>query len=421
MTVEPRSAVPQSKVSGLSGLVDLFRQRPYGIYAIANGLSLVGNWTQRVVVAWLAWDLTQSATWLGVLAFADLAPTVLIGLLAGTIIDRRGSVAVVVATEVAGLLQAMLLLVLWLVGLLGIEALVVTTLILGVVTAFNHPARLTLAPQLVSRRHLPLALVVNATLFNVARFVGPALAGAMLAAHIPASAFLFNILTYGVVLAVLTQVRTQPRTPLAQPALLSDIAAGFSAAWQHPATRDLLLLLFLSGVAARSAVELLPAVSDQLFNANSGGLAALTSAIGLGAVLGGLILMPLGVSGTHSFVILVTLSTALLAGSNAVMVLTGSFPVALAMAGLGGACTVAGAIGTLTVLQTTAADDMRGRILSLYGILLRGSPALGALVLGVAADHHGLTPSVVVSSTLIAPVCAWLLWRHRRGRADGSP
>ena len=73
------------------------------------------------------------------------------------------------------------------------------------------------------------------------------------------------------------------------------------------------------------------------------------------------------------------------------------------------------------MLQTTAADAMRGRILSLYGILLRGSPALGALVLGVAADRHGLTPSVVVSSTLIAPVCAWLLWQHRRGRADGRP
>ncbi len=77
--------------------------------------------------------------------------------------------------------------------------------------------------------------------------------------------------------------------------------------------------------------------------------------------------------------------------------------------------------GTLTVLQITAAHNMRGRILSLYGILLRGSPALGALVLGVAADRHGLTSSVVVGSTLSAPVCAWLLWRHRRGRADGSP
>ncbi len=409
------------KSSGLRGLVNLFRETAYRNYTLANGVSLTGGWTQRVVIGWLTWEATRSASWLGVLAFVDLFPTVLCGVVAGSVIDRRGALAVVRATEIAGLLQCLTLAALHYAGALGMGAILGLTALLGIANAFNHPARLALAPQLVTRANLPLALVVNATLFSLARFIGPALAGFVLLADLPGLAFILNGMSFCAVLAVLSRlplVASPAREASGSSGFAANIGSGFHAAWSHVGVRSLLAFLLVSSLGARALVELLPSVADELFGAGADGLALLTSALGLGATLSGVLLAQLGISRIPSLLRLVLGSTVALALANAVLVATGDLYIGLAAAGLAGVATVAGAIGTLTILQMTVADHYRGRILSLYGMILRGSPAVGAILLGASADLFGTREAILGGAAVVLAGAGWFYLERERIRAS---
>ena len=170
------------RFSGLTRIVQALGQPNYGVYMAGMSVSMIGLWMQRLGVGWLTWELTESAAWLGAVAFADLFPAVLVAPIGGSAADRWDRLRLTKISQVLSLLQAVALFGLTVSGLITIEILFALTLFLGIVTAFHQPVRMALVPSLVRREYLPTAVALSSISFNLARFIGPAFAGVVILA-----------------------------------------------------------------------------------------------------------------------------------------------------------------------------------------------------------------------------------------------
>jgi MFS family permease len=402
--------------SGAAGFANAGRalaSRNYRFYAAGNFVSLVGTWLQRIAVGWLAWQLTHSGTWLGLVAFADLFPTVIVSPLAGAIADRRERLGVIWATQAASIVQAVLLAVLVATGWIEIWSLFILTFLLGVAGAFNQPARLALIPSLVDRAVLPSAVAINSISFNAARFIGPAAAGLIIAEGSVALAFAVNALTYIAFMVALMGVKVKPeKSGSSGRTLFGASLDGYRYAARHEGLGSMLLLVAAVAICTRGFVELLPGFADQVFQRGAQGLAWLTAMIGLGAVVGGvwMVRRP-SLDGLTRLVVATTLlmSVAILA-----FTLTDIYWLALVCLFVSGTGMVMTGIAAQTLVQHAVAAEMRGRIMALYGMIFRGGPAIGSLVMGMLSSPFGLRAPVAGGAVLC--IGAWLWARLRQER-----
>ena len=396
---------------GLRRIAAALNQSNYRAFTIGNAISLIGTWLQRIAVGWLAWQLTKSGTWLGLVAFADLFPTVLLSPLAGALADRFDRLRIVMISQIIAMLQAIALSALVFADMMTIDRLFLLTMALGVVNALNQPARLALIPSLVEREHLPSAVAINSIVFNSARFVGPAAAGLAIAHGGIGVAFLVNALTYVAFLVALMLIKLTPaeRAP-SRRSILGDTVDGYTYAARHPGIGPMLLMMTITSLSTRAFVELLPGFADAVFNRGPEGLAWLTAAIGLGAMVGGLWMAQRpGLQGlTRIIVANVLLISAALIG----FVATDHFLVAFVCLLVAGFSLVVNGIGAQTLVQHAAAPAMRGRVMATYGMIFRGGPAVGALVMGTLSSHIGLQLAVGAGAVLCG--LSWLWARRQR-------
>ena len=189
-----------------TGLALPLRNTTYGIYIAGNAVSPIGTWMQRISVSWFTWELTHSGLWLGIMAFADFFPGLVVGPLAGAIADRTDQLTVVRTSQFVSLAQATVLFGLAAADQLNIGSLVALTGFQGAVVSFNQPARLALVPSLVGEGDLGAAVAINSVIFNLARFVGPMLAGLVIVWHGVAASFAANAISYVAFLAALLWV-----------------------------------------------------------------------------------------------------------------------------------------------------------------------------------------------------------------------
>jgi predicted MFS family arabinose efflux permease len=367
---------------------------------------------QRIGVGWLAWELSHSGAVLGLVAFADLFPTIAIGPFGGALADRFDRLRLLRIAQSAIMVQALLLFVLTVTDLITVELLLGLVLLGGIVVGFNQPARLALAPALVPRSELPTAVAINSIVFNLARFVGPAFAGVVIVWSGIAMVFALNALSFLVFLFALSRMRLEPVAMGGQGrrSMLGAIGEGLRYTIRHPGIGPLLLLHALLAVSARPFFELLPGFASEVFGRGAEGLAMLGSAVGLGAVAAGLWLAQrheasrlTNVALGSSF--LVTLSVL---GFS----LTIWFPGALACMAVAGFGMVVAGVGTQTLMQTSVEEAMRGRVLSLFGLIFRGGPAVGALVMGAASEAIGLQAPLAIGC-VIGLLAALAIWRRR--------
>lgn len=408
-----------SPPSRLGHVARLLGSRAYATYTAGNAASLIGTWMHRVAVGWLTWELTQSATWLGAIAFADLFPSVLVAPFAGAAADRWDRLRILRLAAMAALGLAIALFVLSAVGALDILALFSLTLALGIVTGIAQPARLALIAGLVPRADLTTAVAINSIVFNLARFIGPMLAGLAISGSGVALVFAVNALSYGAFLVALLRlphVSEQLRPGAAEDRRDTDslgaaLAVGLRYVLGHSAFAPLLGLLLITNLCGRPFVELLPGFAARVFAAGPEGLALMTSAIGLGAIAGAAWLI--GRSETRRLALVTILSTLSLAVAIILFILTETLLVALPVLFVAGTAMVGAGVGTHTLLQLAVAPALRGRVLALYGLIFRGGPALGALLIGPIADRVGLAMPVGAGAIVVAMAAAALLWRRR--------
>jgi MFS family permease len=397
------------RLTGLfGGIGRALSSRNYRTYWSGNALSLVGTWAHRVAAGWLTWELTHSATWLGIIAFAELFPTMIIAPIAGAIADKADIKRLMIVCQILSGLQAALLALLVYTDLITIEILFGLTLFLGAVLGFQAPVRMALVPSLVEKEELSAAIALSAATFNGARFVGPALAGVVIVWGGVAPAFTLNALSYCVFIYALTQVQLTPRLPLKgnrKADLFHDLAEGVRYVRGHFSIRSLLILLFTMSFLLRPFNELLPGFVAEVFDRGAEGLAMMTSAAGLGAMSGGLWLARRGRTEGLSRVLV----RAMLLGIVGLLGFASSkiFWVALLCLVAVGFSVVSIGISTQVMVQNSVDSAMRARVMSLYGVLNRGGPALGALVMGWAASDLGMAPPVITGALLALIV--WLL------------
>jgi MFS family permease len=398
---------------GLGNVARAFTHRNYRIYAEGNAISLTGIWMQRVAVGWLTWTLTHSGTWLGIVSIAEFLPVVFLSPLAGALADRRDRVGIIRVTQVAGSIEATLLAVLVYTEAITIEALFGLTLLLGVFNAVAQPSRLALIPTLVDRRSLPSALAVNAIIFNSARFIGPAIAGIVIAKVSVGAAFAVNAATYVVFLVAMANLRGIPALPVAATqSVLKASAEAYGYASRHPGIAPMLLLFTVTTIGTRGFVELFPGFADSVFERGPEGLATLTSTVGLGAIFGAtwMLLRP-AISGLTGLVLANTLiiSLAILA-----FTLTDQFYLALPCVFVAGAAMTITGVGAQTLIQAAVDIRMRGRIMALYGMIFRAGPAVGAVLMGSLSERFGLRLPLAVGALVSCGFWAWTRVKKKR-------
>ena len=397
---------------GLGNVALAFTHRNYRIYAGGNAVSLVGIWMQRIAVGWLAWTLTHSGTWLGVMSMAEFFPVVFLSPLAGALADRRDRVGIIRVTQIAGSIEATLLAVLVYTGTITIELLLSLTLLLGVFNAMAQPSRLALIPTLVDRAALPSALAINAIIFNSARFLGPAVAGIVIARVNVGAAFTVNAATYVAFLIAMTNLRGLPALPVgATQSVLKASAEAFGYASRHPGIAPMLLLFTVTTVGTRGFVELFPGFADNVFGRGPEGLSMLTSTVGLGAICGALwMLLRPAIAGLTRLVLAHTLviSLAILAFTA-----TDRFMLALPCVFLAGTAMTITGIGAQTLLQAAVDIRMRGRIMALYGMIFRAGPAVGAVLMGSLSERFGLRLPLALGALVSCGFWAWTRLKQR--------
>jgi MFS family permease len=402
-----------SSVTGFGNIVRVLRHPNFGIYVAGNAVSLIGIWMQRIATGWLTWQLTQSGAWLGLVAFADLFPTVLLGPVAGTLADRWDRLRVTRATMALIALIALTLFALTATDTVTAPLLLALATLLGIVAAFNQPARLALTPALVPAADLTSGVAIISVAFNLARFLGPAAAGLIMAsAGIPA-AYAAAAGTYAVFLMALSRVRIPPTTTpqVKHGSVLSESVAGFRYTSSHAGIAAVLGLMLAGNVGARPLIELLPGFTAEIFKADATGLAVLTSSAGIGAIVAGIWL---GGRGDGSGLVqILAVSTGIVGLSAALFVATEQLwmgAAVLVMVGFGMAAT---GIAAQTLIQISVEGAMRGRVLGIYALLFRGGPAFGALIMGALSEYVGLRLPVLVGAVAVFLVFVWA-WLHRK-------
>jgi len=392
----------------------LLRNADFGIYSAGSAVSLVGTWMQRVAIGWLTWQLTESGLWLGIVAFADFVPVLLIGPIAGAAADRWDRLRVMKTSQAISLAQATTLFALTATGNMTIGLLVALSAFHGTVVAFNQPARLAFVPSLVPAVDLASAVAIHSVIFNLARLIGPMLAGIAIVWGGVEAAFAANALSYVAALAALARIHVGPTVADSSQrrSFATDVREGIRYTATHRGIATLLVLLIALGVGARPFNELLPGFAADVYRSGAVGLSVLVSAIGGGAILGGLWLS----HREHSSDLIYVALGGSIAGALAAIaaVATESMWIAVPAVAVFGFCLSTAGTAIQTLIQLASDRSMRGRVMGLYGLIFRGAPAIGALAAGLASTHFGLRWPIFFGAILVIGVCIWTYFSRER-------
>jgi len=362
----------------------------YRLYLIGNIFGMNANWILRLVIGWLAWDLTKSASFVGLISFLSFSPVLLGGPFFGVITDRVDIKRAAVVVQITVALLAVVLFVLLKSGLMTPLVLAIYAVVIGTVLSAYQPVRLSLGPRLVRPERISSVVSIGALNFNISRLTGPALGGALIAYYGTAGAIAVSCGLYLPFLLALS--RLKPRAKTSQPVHLpmwQSFKQGLAFILEHRIIRIAFLVTGLFSLAIRAPTEVLPILADGVFAKGPTGLGLLTAAAGAGAFVASILQVSLTPPG-HGRVPVRALLAAL---SGAALVLglgvSTSWPVTVALvAGLGFASTIVG-INFQSAVQTQLDDHMRGRVMSLWMTTAVGGTSLGALGVGALIDLVG--------------------------------
>ncbi len=380
-------------------------------YFAGQAVSILGSWIQQVAMAWLVYRITGSAALLGVTAFAALIPQLLIGPLAGAWVDKHDKRRALLWVQ--ALLTTQALLLAWLTWMDWVSAwlLVAMSALMGVLNSFDTPLRQSLISAFVGRREdLPNALALNAMLFNSGRFIGPPIAGLLLANLSEAACFAVNALSFLALIAAVSSIRLHA-LPRAQGSMGDVFREGVVYAWQTWLVRMLILTLIALNLTASAYAVLLPVFARDVFAGDARTLGWLWGAAGCGAFLSTLYLATR--QSMPGLVRSIVWGAAMSALALAVFGLTRQLPVALAaMVVLGFGISVSN-VGINMVLQSTAPDRLRGRVVSFFTSARFGFDALGGLIAGLLATALGAGVTLALEGGVLLGFVLFLLSRRR--------
>jgi MFS family permease len=378
------------------------KYRNFKLFVIGQSISLIGTWIQQVAMLWLVFSLTNSALLLGIVGFLGQLPMFVIAPFAGVLADRVNKHKLMILTQVLALIQAFILSGLVLFNVISIWHLVVLSVILGVINAFDMPVRQTFVIEMIenNKEDLGNAIALNSSMVNAARLVGPSIAGILIATIGEGWCFFLNSISYIAVVGSLIKMKVVPAIKKSeQRKILEDITEGFKYSFGFPPIKYLVGLLAIVSLFGSSITLLAPVVAIEMLQGDSSTFGFLMSAFGLGALIGaGYLLNKKTVLGLGR----------LIAGAASVFglsLIVFSFShififsvIVMLFAGLSNMLMIA---STNTLLQTIVEEDKRGRVMSLFTMAFRGMAPFGNLIAGSLAGFLG-TAFAIASGGIIS-------------------
>jgi MFS family permease len=364
------------------------RHRNFQLFFSGQLISLIGTWMQTTAQAWLVYKITNSPLQLGAVGFASQFPVFLVAPLGGIVADRFNRQRVVIGTQVASMILALILSILTLSHTVQVWHIFVLAALLGVVNAFDIPGRQAFLVDMVGREDLMNAIALNSSMFNGARIIGPAIAGVLVAKIGEGWCFFANGVSYIAVIIGLMMMRvTRPARRAAPASPWAHLVEGFRFVFQTAPMRAILLLLGLVSLVAMPYTILMPIFADKILHGGARGLGILMGATGVGALLGALTLASrTGVQGLGRWVAfscagfgvgLILFSWSRNFWLAAALLLPVGFGMMLQMS------------SSNTLIQAMVPDHLRGRVMAVYSMMFMGMGPFGAFLGGALADRLG--------------------------------
>jgi MFS family permease len=377
-----------------------FEHRNFRLFFIGQTLTMIGTWMQMIAVSWLMYRLTGSAFMLGMTGFALQIPILLVSPFAGVWVDRYNRRKMLLLTQTLALAQALLLGALTFAGLIEVWHVLAISLFLGTVNAVANSSRATFLLDMVeSKDRLPNAIALNSLIMNGARFVGPSIAGGVLAFAGDAWCFMLTALSYLALIVALLMMRVKAvRARAAHEHWLEELKQGFRYALGFLPSRRLLLLVAAVSLTTTPYQHMMPIFAGEVFGGDSRTLGLLISGAGLGALAGGAYLAGRTSLQGLSRVIIV----ASFAAGVGLMLFSQSRSLWLSlvlMLSIGFGLIVT-ATSTNTILQTIADEDKRGRVVAIYGMCFLGAAPIGNFIAGSVASRIGAPLTLLVFGAL---------------------
>lgn len=398
------------------------RHRNYRLFFYGQLVSLIGTWMDQTAMSWLVYSLTGSKLLLGTVAAAGSAPMMLFSLWGGAVADRFPKRRIITCTQLTQMVPAFILAILVWRHLANTWLIVICALVTGTAMAFDMPARQAFTLEMTSREDLLNAISLNSSIFHGARVIGPSLAGLVIGAFGTPVCFLINGFSFIAVIFSLRMMRLEDYVPPEQDAEHRPSArSGLVYVWQHRRVRTILLLLLVVGVFGWSYAVLLPAFARDVFRRGADGYGILMSASGIGALLGALSVATAGHVFSPRKVALAGVwifSAALFAFS-----LSRNFYVAAGFMTLGGFGMLLFFSTSNTVMQSIVPDEMRGRVLGVWGLVFGSMIPLGSLEAGSLANWLGAPFALALGAVIcaVAGLVALIFIRRREATEVTQP
>jgi MFS family permease len=387
------------------GAFRALKHRNFRLFAAGQLISLTGSWMQTVAQSWLVYRLTGSSLLLGTVGFASQIPVFLASPIGGIVADRMDRRRTVIATQTASMILAAILGGLTLAGHIRVWEVMVLSALLGIVNAFDIPARQAFLVEMVGKSDLMNAIALNSSMFNGARVLGPGVAGVLVAVIGEGWCFMLNAVSYIAVLIGLAMMRVERRATTAGGSPIEQLREGFQFVWHTGPIRALLLLLGVVSLVGMPYTVLMPVFADHVLHGGAKALGILMSAVGTGALLGALSLATRRtVRGLGKWVGVAA------AGFGASMTLFAFSPIfwlSVALLVPTGAFMMTQMAASNTLVQAMVPDRLRGRVMALYSMMFMGMAPLGALFAGVVADRLGAPVTVGVGGLACVAASVW--------------
>ena len=385
--------------------------RDFRILWLGAAASTVGTWVQKVAQNWLVLSVGGSAFYLGLDAFLGEAPILLFTLIGGVVADRYDRRYLLIGSQVVQMLCAFVLMGLVLFDTVAIWHILGLSFVAGTAQAFGGPAYQSLIPTLIPKSDLPNAIALNSIQFNLARVIGPLIAGATLAALGTAACFGLNGASFLAVIAALSMVRAPVLAAGRRNDLWGEMRSGLRYVKHQPAIVALTLLAFLATFLGLPLLTFLPVIAREVFHLGVGGYSVMMAWSGAGAVTGALAVAWMGkFPGMGRVLLIVQLVFAVLVFAFAFSPVWWLSSVLLFLAG---ASLIVVFSMTTSLVQLIAPDEMRGRVVSIYMVAFRGGMPLGSLASGYFAERSSAPTVLAVNAVLLLLVTLVFLTRPR--------
>ena len=370
----------------------------FRLYLFGSFIALNGLWIQRIIIGWLAWEISNSPFYVGIAAFLSLAPTIFSGPIFGVLIDRANIKVAFFLSYSAMILCSSILFFLILTDLLTIKSLLLICLFIGIIASAAHPIRMSLAPRLIDESQVPSLVALTAVNFNTSRLIGPAIGGFLIQYLGASGTILISIFTYLPVMVFIMLVK--PRDLISDDknrSLIFDFFEGIKLIFSNSVIKFSIVLSGLTAFVGRGVLETLPLISEGMFSQGPKGLGLITASAGAGALFSS-IAKALGkaeISGTN-----ISNSTLFAALTIPIVVLligyANSFLISLFLIFILGFLATTVGISIQSKIQLELKDVFRGRVMSIWIMINMGSAAFGSIIFGLVSDYLSIQMSHTV-------------------------